>query len=243
MAEMFISFPLLFGLIAAIIHVVAGPDHLAAVSPLALNAKFRPWLIGMSWGIGHVAGMLLLGLIFFFFRDLIPIEFISDNSERIVGILLVVIGIWALVKVRNYRKDNHTHIHTHTDTEGSTYIHDHNHIHSDMQKHSHTASDKAKEKQSYWAAAGIGIIHGFAGISHVVSMLPTLAFSTNYEAVLYLIGFGAGTIIAMVLFSFLLGILAASASKQRKDTVFVTINALAGISAIFVGILWMWNTW
>jgi len=73
---------LLFGLIAAIIHVVAGPDHLAAVSPLALNAKFRPWLIGMSWGIGHVAGMLLLGLIFFFFRDLIPLEFISQNSVK-----------------------------------------------------------------------------------------------------------------------------------------------------------------
>ena len=233
----------MFGLIASIIHVVAGPDHLAAVSPLALNAKFRPWLIGISWGIGHVAGMLLLGLIFFFFRDLIPIEFISNNSERIVGILLVIIGIWALVKVSNYRKDNHTHAHAHTNKKGSTYIHDHNHQHTDSQKHSHTASDITKEKQSYWAAAGIGIIHGFAGVSHIVSMLPTLAFSTNYEAILYLIGFGAGTIIAMVLFSFLLGLLAASASKQRKDTVFVTINALAGISAIFVGIFWMWNTW
>jgi sulfite exporter TauE/SafE len=242
MAEVFISFPLLFGLIASIIHVVAGPDHLAAVSPLALNAKFRPWLIGMSWGIGHIAGMLLLGLIFFFFRDLIPIDFISNNSERIVGILLVAIGIWALVKVVNYRRDNHSHIHVHSDN-GSSYIHDHNHLHSAVQKHTHTNADMAKEKQSYLAAAGIGIIHGFAGVSHILSMLPTLAFSSNYEAIMYLVGFGMGTIIAMVTFSFLLGLLSASASKQRKDTVYVAINALAGISAIFVGIFWMWNTW
>ncbi len=243
MAEMFISYPLLFGLIASIIHVVAGPDHLAAVSPLALNAKFRPWLIGMSWGIGHVAGMLLLGIIFFFFRDLIPIEFISNNSERIVGILLVIIGIWALIKVANYRKNNHTHAHVHSNDEGSSFIHDHSHIHSNLQKHSHPTTEMTKEKQSYFAAAGIGVIHGFAGISHIVSMLPTLAFSNNYEAIMYLIGFGAGTIVAMVLFSFLLGLLSATASKQRKDTVFIGINALAGISAIFVGILWMWNTW
>ncbi len=242
MEEAFIGFPLLFGLIAAIIHVVAGPDHLAAVSPLALNAKFRPWLIGMSWGIGHVAGMLLLGLIFFFFRDLIPLEFISQNSERIVGLLLIIIGLWALVKVLNLYKGKHLHVHSHADEKGNTYIHQHEHTHNISKKHSHL-HDEANEKQSYWAAAGIGVIHGFAGVSHIVSMLPTLAFSNNYEAALYLIGFGAGTIIAMVVFSFLLGMMAKTASKQKKDTVFIGINAIAGISAIFVGIFWMWNTW
>ncbi len=232
--------PILFGLIASIIHVIAGPDHLAAISPLALNAKYKPWFIGMSWGVGHVAGMLLLGLIFFFFRDLIPIEFISNNSERIVGILLVAIGVWALAKAANYRKDNHSHIHTHTNEDGNAYVHNHTHKHAN--KHQHTA-DIAKEKQTYWAAAGIGIIHGFAGVSHIVSMLPTLAFETNYEAIMYLIGFGFGTIIAMVVFSFALGVMAKTASKQKKDRLFIGINALAGFAAIFVGILWMWNVW
>ncbi|MBC8319736.1 MAG: sulfite exporter TauE/SafE family protein [Bacteroidetes bacterium] len=242
MSEIVTSIPLLFGLIASIIHVVAGPDHLAAVSPLALNAKFRPWLIGMSWGIGHLTGMLLIGLVFFFFRDLIPIEFISNNSERIVGLLLVVIGVWALVKVVSYRKDKHAHIHTHAEDEVSAYIHKHEHSHNQSHKHTHE-HDKALEKQSYWAAAGIGVIHGFAGVSHLVSMLPTLAFPNNFDAIMYLVGFGAGTIIAMVGFSFLLGLMAKTASKQRKDTVFIGINAIAGISAIFVGIIWMWNTW
>jgi len=242
MEQIITNIPLLFGLLASIIHVVAGPDHLAAVCPLALNAKFRPWLIGMSWGIGHVAGMLLLGLIFFFFRDLFPIEFISRNSEKIVGILLIIIGLWALLKVINYYNSNHRHAHTHAGKDGNTYVHHHGHTHDTSKKHSHVHNE-AKEKQSYWAAAGIGVIHGFAGVSHIVSMLPTLAFSNNYEAALYLIGFGIGTIVAMVGFSFLLGLLAKTASKQRKDTVFIGINAIAGISAIFVGVFWMWNTW
>ena len=93
MNEALTSFPLLFGIIASTLHVVAGPDHLAAVGPLAVRAKSRSWLIGMSWGLGHVAGMLLLGLIFFFFKELFPIEFISENSERIVGLLLIIIGM------------------------------------------------------------------------------------------------------------------------------------------------------
>ena len=242
MTEAFSSFPLIFGLIASIIHVVAGPDHLAAVSPLALNAKFRPWLIGMAWGIGHVTGMLLIGLFFFFFRELIPIEFISDNSERIVGILLIAIGIWALIKVAGFHKSQHAHEHTHTNDGGAVYIHRHEHSHKETNKHTHK-HDRAKENQSYWAAAGIGILHGFAGVSHIVSMLPTLAFENNYQATLYLVGFAAGTIVAMVAFSFLMGLLAKKASEKRKDTVFIVINVLAGISAIFVGIFWMWSTW
>ncbi len=236
------SFPLLFGLIASIIHVVAGPDHLAAVSPLALNVRFRPWLIGMAWGIGHVAGMLLIGIFFFFFRDVIPIDFISENSERIVGILLVAIGIWALVKVSGFSKKSHVHDHTHTSEDGTVYVHKHSHSHSHSRKHGHEHAGK-KEKQSYWAAAGIGVLHGFAGVSHIVHMLPTLAFNNNYEAVTYLIGFGAGTIIAMVAFSFLLGLLARSANEKRKNTMFISINVIAGLGAIFVGIIWMWNTW
>ncbi len=242
MNEALASFPLIFGLIASIIHVVAGPDHLAAVSPLAVRAKFRPWLIGMSWGIGHVAGMLLIGLFFFFFRELIPIDFISDNSERIVGLLLIVIGVWALIKVRGMKKQMHVHDHTHENESGEVYVHRHDHSHSHTTLHGHS-HDKKKERQSYYAAAGIGILHGFAGVSHIVSMLPTLAFPNNYEAVMYLIGFGIGTIVAMVSFSFLLGYLAKTATEKHKDNVLIWINVLAGISAIIVGIIWMWNTW
>lgn len=242
MEEALAGFPLIFGLLAAMIHVVAGPDHLAAVSPLALNVKKRPWFIGMSWGIGHVTGMLLIGMIFFFFREIFPIDFISDNSEKIVGILLIVIGIWALYKAFTFGKKHHSHAHTHVDKDGASFIHDHGHNHIDENNHHHTHTDKT-ERQSYWAAAGIGVLHGFAGVSHIVSMLPTLAFETNFEAILYLVGFAVGTIVAMVVFSYILGVMGKTASKQKKNTLFITINTLAGLTAIVVGIFWMSNTW
>lgn len=239
MPEYLTSFPIFFGFLAAAIHVLAGPDHLAAIAPLALNTKFKPWMIGMSWGIGHLLGMLVIGVLFFFFRELIPVDFISANSERIVGFLLILIGFWAFGRLYYNTKTEHKHVHTHKDESGNAFVHVHDHQHETKAKHTHNHF----EKQTYFAAFGIGVIHGLAGVSHALHMLPTLAFATRFDSFLYLFGFGAGTISAMVLFSVILGLISEYSSQQRKDVVFKTVNVLAGIGAIFVGFIWLWNTW
>jgi len=236
------NFPIIFGFVAAMAHVLSGPDHLAAVAPLALNTKFRPWMIGMSWGIGHLLGMLGIGILFFFFRELIPVDFISANSEKIVGFLLIAIGIWSLSRlVRHNWRNKHSHVHTHIDANGNAVVHFHGHHHPEAGKHTH--KHKEFSRQTYRAALGIGIIHGFAGVSHIISLLPTLAFARSIDSVMYLSGFGAGTIFAMVLFSFVLGLIAHFASQEKKETVYKSINAVAGFAAIFVGFFWLWNTW
>lgn len=238
MSETLTGFPLLFGLIAATIHVLSGPDHLAAVGPLALNTRFRPWIIGMSWGFGHLIGMLLLGLLFIYFKEFIPVDFISENSEKLVGILLILIGFWAFFRIYLFkRKTNHTHIHTHKDEQDDAYVHVHDHDHSHTDKHEHSHEF---EKKTYLAALGIGIIHGLAGFSHILIILPTLAFHSRYQSVMYLTGFGIGTIVTMIVFSFVLGWIGKYSSGKKKDTIYLMVNGFAGFTAIFVGIFWIW---
>lgn len=233
-----VTYPLFFGIIAAMAHVLSGPDHLAAVGPLAVNVKIRPWLIGMAWGIGHLIGMLIVGVLFYYFRDLIPVEFISENSEKIVGGLLIIIGLWSLIRLFNYNKSTkHQHVHTHETNEGDAYVHKHHHHHEDKTTHIHV--HEKHERQTYWAALGIGIIHGLAGVSHFISLLPTLAFPSNFDSALYLIGFGLGTILAMVIFSVLLGMAAKKASKQKRDTLLKIITGVVGLGAIIVGVYWI----
>ena len=240
MTEFLTSFPIIFGFIAAAAHVLAGPDHLAAIAPLALNTKFRPWMIGMAWGIGHLTGMLVIGLLFFFFKELIPIDIISANSERIVGILLIVIGLWAIARLYDFNfKKEHKHVHAHKDDHGNAFVHVHDHKHVDTVKHSHSNF----ERQTYLAALGIGLLHGLAGVSHILHLLPTLAFKSSVASIMYLIGFGGGTIAAMVTFSIVLGIISQYSSQKRKEVIFKSVNAIAGIGAIFVGFIWLWNTW
>jgi ABC-type nickel/cobalt efflux system permease component RcnA len=236
------SYPLLFGIVASLAHVLSGPDHLAAIGPLAINADQRPWLIGMSWGIGHLSGMLIIGILFFYLKEFIPVEFISENSEKMVGFLLIAIGLWALYKMLTYHNiDAHAHDHTHDDLTGSTYVHRHLHHHETGAGHLH--SHEKRNRQTYIAALGIGVLHGLAGVSHFIGLLPTLAFESNFDSAMYLTGFGIGTILAMVLFSAILGFIAAKASHARKLILFQAINGIAGISAIFVGIFWLWTSW
>ena len=73
MSETFASLPLIFGFFAASLHVLSGPDHLAAIAPLALHVRFRTWMVGMLWGAGHLIGMLVIGTLFFYFKELIPV--------------------------------------------------------------------------------------------------------------------------------------------------------------------------
>ena len=100
-------FPLLAGLAAGLVHVVSGPDHLAAVAPLAADRASRQWRTGFEWGLGHTAGVLVVGLLLIWLRALLPIEAISVYSERLVGVVLVCIGVWGVVRARL----PHRHVH------------------------------------------------------------------------------------------------------------------------------------
>ncbi|MDP3360126.1 MAG: hypothetical protein Q8S41_12350 [Lutibacter sp.] len=94
-----LSFPLLAGIIAAILHVISGPDHLAAVTPFAIESKKKAWKVGLFWGIGHLLGMISIGILFLMFKDLIPIEKISMHSEKMVGIILIGLALWIFFKI------------------------------------------------------------------------------------------------------------------------------------------------
>lgn len=238
MLEYIKDFPLFIGVLAAVIHVLSGPDHLAAVGPIALKQKNNSWLIGMSWGLGHNFGMVLIGILFFYFREFIPVEFISAQSEKIVGFILILIGLWVFLKL--FRKNKaHSHIHTHKSNDGETYAHYHDHDHTAQNNHEH----KHSQRQSALAVLGVGTIHGFAGISHLIGLLPTLAFSHKSEAVLYLSGFAAGTIISMIVFSAVLGIIGKAASSKNKIRPYYFLNVLAASAAIFVGLFWIYHSW
>ncbi len=242
MPEQITNFPLIFGILASLLHVLSGPDHLAAIGPLAVNSKRRTWLIGVSWGIGHLSGMMLIGLVFFYLKEFIPADFISENSERLVGIMLIIIGIWAIYKMLTYHHvDEHVHDHAHTDSQDHAWVHRHHHHHETSGNHNHTHTESIK--QGNLAAFGIGVLHGLAGVSHFIGMLPTLAFESRVDSAMYLTGFGFGTILAMVMFSTIIGLVARKASQSRKDTLFRSINGIAGITAIFVGIFWLWSAW
>ena len=102
-------FALFAGLAAGLLHVFSGPDHLAAVAPLAIDDERRHWKTGLQWGVGHTAGVLLIAALLLFLKEQLPLDAISAYSERIVGVSLIVVGCWGVWKATRAVVRPHSH--------------------------------------------------------------------------------------------------------------------------------------
>jgi len=198
---------LLLGIVASSIHVLSGPDHLAAVTPIAIENRKNTWRIGCIWGFGHTMGVFLLGLLFIVFKEIIPTEKISHFSEQLVGLSLIVIGSWILIRI--YSKKHHHEL---------------------------------KKGKSNGAAFTIGALHGLAGISHIIGILPSLALPTMFDTVIFISGFSLGTILTMSLYTYILGFLSHSSFTRKRVKLLFAIRFVGSLSAILVGIFWFFSS-
>lgn len=255
-----LSFPLFAGIIAAILHVISGPDHLAAVTPFAIESKKKAWKVGLFWGIGHLLGMLSIGVLFLAFKELIPIEKISLHSEKFVGIILMGLALWIFYKIfKNEKTHNHTHVHT----EGYPMIHEHPHSHDEAgpimikpprfrsdvtftipkRPHIHQAEkshthNNANLKQGMIASLSVGFVHGLAGVAHFLLFLPVIGFTSKLDSTKYIVGFGTGTLLAMISFAVLIGSVASFSNQKQNGTFFKGLRMAGGLFAFVVGIYW-----
>jgi len=223
------NIPFFLGLFAALFHVLTGPDHLAAVTPLVLEKKSKYWKIGIGWGLGHVLGMLLIGGLFYFFKEQIPVTYISENSEKFVGFMLIGIGIWAFYRARSKQKKMR---YPHTHQQDNKII---SHIHPVKKTHQHTKNIK---EHNAWLSFSIGIIHGFAGISHFILMLPVLGYQSDFKAIQYMIGFATGIVAAMVLYATFIHKLSVKSIKKSQNKL-VFLQYAGAVFACMIGVYWI----
>ena len=212
---------LITGLLAGFFHVLSGPDHLAAVAPLAVADRERSWLAGWTWGIGHASGVVVVALIAVLLRDILPpVEAISAWSERLVGGALIAIGLWALRRGARMRPVPHAH---------GALSHNHLHVQAGpgwMRRLGHAH-----------ASFCLGVLHGVAGSSHFFGVLPALALPSLGASLVYIAAFGAGTVVAMTAFAAAVGI----GSLRMRNVLFAqrAMMMAAAMLAIAVGTVWL----
>ncbi len=217
--------PIYTGLIAGAGHVFAGPDHLAAVAPLAVDRRNKTWRIGLSWGAGHSAGVWVLALLALAFRETLPIDLLSAWGERLVGLVLIGIGLIGMRRLIATRI--HSHIHEH---DGLRHAHIHVHARA-------AGEDHAIEHGHAHSALGIGLLHGLAGTAHLLGVLPALLLPSRLAAILYVIAFGAGSIVAMTAFSWILGKLVYHL-RPWGDRAYRLLLGSCCTAAVLLGIYW-----
>ena len=231
-----ITFPLIAGLIAAMLHVITGPDHLAAVTPFAIESKKKAWKVGIFWGLGHLLGMSLIGVLFLLFEEILPLEKISNYSEQLVGFVLIFIGLWSFYQIFT-TKNKHKHLHVHSDHSPVIHTHPHQHSHKNGHQHAH----ENKIKHSYATSFSVGVLHGLAGVAHFILFIPILGFTSVSASIQYIFGFAIGTVIAMTIYALVIGKIASLAKKEHNEDFFKGIRLAGGLFAIIIGVYWVFS--
>jgi cytochrome c biogenesis protein CcdA len=190
------------------------PDHVIAVSTIVTRHRQprHAALIGIAWGVGHTLTILAVGGGIILLGWVIPAR-VGLSLEFSVGVMLMVLGALtlkgALHRVTGTLAEasgddgvTHAHPHRHGD-----YVHDHRH-HHDPDTHPHTAEQTPLARLDRWLGEirlyqlarplVVGLVHGLAG-SAAVALLVLAAIGNSWWAVVYLLVFGLGTVVGMML--------------------------------------------
>ncbi len=217
---------LALGFILGIKHAIE-PDHVIAVSTIASRSK-KIWhasLAGVFWGIGHTATLFIVGITFILMKGEIP-EILVMSLEFLVGIMLVYLGVTTILSFK------HVHVHEH-EHDGHEHQHIHAHLYEGMHAHKHE-----HKKASFIKSMLIGFVHGLAG-SGAMILLTMSTVKSVWEAVMYILIFGVGTVIGMLFFTTIIGIPFVLSKKRSTMNKTITIT-MGAISTVF-GIYYMYH--
>jgi ABC-type nickel/cobalt efflux system permease component RcnA len=152
--------------VVALVAIVLGlrhatdPDHLAAVTTLIAGTEERAakaaGRLGLAWGSGHATSLFLFGVPIVLFKTYLP-ERVQQGAETAVGLLIIGLAVWLLVRWR--RGLFHVHVHAHE------RLHAHGHVHPSEHPHQTTPA------RSPLQAFGIGLVHGTGGSAGVGVLL------------------------------------------------------------------------
>ena len=209
---------ILTGILAGFVHVVSGADHLIAMAPSAITSPKIALRNSISWGLGHSTGVFFLAFLGIFIKDITPLDKFSNLAEFLVGISLLIIGAFALKNSLNLNIHSHSHQH---DGVAHHHLHFHNKAQKKHNKHSH-------------ALTGLGLLHGMAGGSHFLAVLPALALPIP-NAFAYLISYLIGSLVSMGLFNCLISVSILNAGKKFIRR----IVAFAGGLSLAMGLFWV----
>ena len=205
-------------------------DHMVAVTVFVGG---RPRLgaavgFGLRWALGHSLVVLVVGGALALLGVRVPAGALRW-AELLVGLTLVTLGVWAANAARRL------HVHLPHDHAGHAHLHAHAPGPA-AHTHEHRPSDDPTRRHRHLSTI-VGAMHGLAGTVPVVALIPVTLMASKAAALVYLVVFGAGTMLAMSAYAALaaMAVLRVAGSTRLARAVALTT---AGAS-VLVGAWWI----
>eukprot|EP01039_Chlorochromonas_danica_P008001 gene8001-8824_t len=87
----------LTGATLGLVHVLAGPDHLSALAALSVGTSYKAFLLGLRWGLGHSAGLLIVAVAFIILKGDIDLRRLGRYCDSLVGLFMILLGCYGAV--------------------------------------------------------------------------------------------------------------------------------------------------
>lgn len=190
-------------------------DHLIAVSNIlrkvgSLKSAVK---VGFNWSIGHMLTATIITIILYVFRETILTD-ILPHFEKIVGLMLIVLGLISLKDVFKF----HSHMHRHGNT-----IHSHPHLYV-----------KGEEQHFHKHMFGIGIVHGLASNDELLVLFTASLGITTLGGILLGVGiFSIGVVLGMIFFSCAFSY---PLIKINSDKIYKFVSFASGTIGIIYGL-------
>ena len=180
LAELGILAALGLGVVLGLRHSL-DPDHVVAISGIVNEYQnpLRAIWVGVSWGLGHSASLLMIGIVVVSLRLAIP-DRLALGLEFLVGLMLIGLGAQVVYKLRNKRELQRHHSHTRG---------------PDQSQHNHEIRSVGRpflRKKSFL----VGTVHGLAG-SAALTLLVLATIDSPLTGMVYILLFGLGSVLSM----------------------------------------------
>ena len=197
-------------------------DHVMAVS--ALNADGpnlkRTLLSSINWAVGHSGVLLVSGALLFGLGVTLP-ESLQKVAEQLVGVLLIVLGLYCFWQLRQEKIKFKPHRHGDV-----VHVHLHEHGHEKL-----AAKDGHKPVM-------VGMLHGLAGSAPALALIPAVAQGQFIVAISYLLIFSFGVVLSMLFFCLGLGYVQAFL-QQKYFSLFQWSRRLIAAASVAIGSYWL----
>jgi high-affinity nickel-transport protein len=211
---------LLLGLFLGMRHATDA-DHVVAVTTIVSRERSvrAAGLVGAVWGIGHTLTILVVGGAIILFGLVIPPR-LGLSMELSVALMLVVLGVANFAGAGKRLEEA-------ARPAGAAH------------PHAHEPTRLGLRPAQFVRSLVVGVVHGLAGSAAVALLVLTTIRDARW-ALLYLLVFGAGTVVGMMILTSMIAVPFAVAADKfaRVNRRMVQVTSLVSIG---LGLLLAWK--